>query len=76
MPTDHMRIQSTFMTKIISKVISRFAKKKLGVTMDIRLHYLDISKDADGTALSFSLKAAGEISEDNLALLVAKIKED
>ena len=76
MPEDRMRIQSTFMTGVISKILARFLKKKLGVKANIRIHYLDISKDGEGSPLCFGIKAAGEISEDNLALLVAKIKED
>ena len=76
MPLDRMRIQTSFMTGVISKIVSRFIKKKLGVKVDVRIHYLDISKDGDGAPISFGIKAAGEISEDNLALLVSKIKED
>ena len=44
---DIMKIESKFMTSMISKVIKRIIKKKLGYQVDIQLNSLNVNIEGD-----------------------------
>lgn len=62
---DGMRIKSAFLTMIVSKVIKKAIKKKMGYDIDIQIKEFNVNFDNDGNAM-VHLEADGSLRKEEL----------
>ena len=60
---DEMKIQTTFMKSLISKIISGKLKKKLGHNCDVKVHNLCAVNNGDRTAISIALDLEADTTD-------------
>lgn len=69
-----MRLGSTFMKKVISKLIKKSLKKKFGYDVDIQLNELDVTI-IDGTA-KLHVNVDAELNKEELTKIVKNMGLD
>lgn len=69
MEMDEMKIESRFLTGIISKVLSKILKKKLGLDADICIRRVNFKRTENGT-LWVKLEAEGFVDEKSVESIV------
>ena len=66
-----MKISSAFLRKLVSRVVKRTIRKKLGYNIDIDLNGLEITFDDNKAKIR--IDAGAEMSKEELTKLVKKI---
>ena len=66
---DGMKISSAFLTGIISKILAKTLKKKLGLEIDIQLNEIKVTYDENGK-IHASINADADMSKDELKKLL------
>lgn len=71
---DEMKIQSKFLTGMISKILERIVKRKFGCRADIRLNAVNVTFTEDGNAHAH-LDVYCSVAKDEFTKLLNRAKE-
>lgn len=66
---DSMKIESRFLTGLISKIICQVIKKKLGMNVSVKVNNIQVNSDDSGQ-IHFNLGLGGSIPYNDLERLI------
>lgn len=66
---DEMKITSKFMTNIVSKIITKVLKQKLGYNVDFKLNAIKINLDDEQAHIHLDVDA--DINKDELTKIIS-----
>lgn len=71
--TDLLSIKSKMFRGLIKKIIARKVRESIGIDLDLNIESLEFEHSDESGKMRFNLSCSGEISDDDLSSLVAKI---